>query len=199
MTNLPITGDFTVTAVYGQSGKYWKDGHKGIDIVSSDKTVYGTCDGTVRVVAFDKNGWGNYVSVGDMRGRRHIFCHLDKVYVKPGDKITRTTVIGIMGSTGNVSGLHLHYQINDSEGNPVNPADYLGVPNLKGNYRTEEFGMSAYNDWDKVSSWAKDAVKKVTEYGIMQGDNNGNFNPKDNITREEVAMVMANFIKLGKE
>ena len=59
--------------------------------------------------------------------------------------------------------------------------------------------MSAYNDWDKVSSWAKDAVKKVTEYGIMQGDNNGNFNPKDNITREEVAMVMANFIKLGKE
>ncbi|MBQ8605424.1 MAG: peptidoglycan DD-metalloendopeptidase family protein [Clostridia bacterium] len=194
MTNLPVTGSFSITAVYGQSGSYWKNGHKGIDFVSANKNIYSTCDGTVRVVAYDEGGWGNYVSVGDSEGRRHIFCHLSSVRVKVGDTVTRTSVLGIMGDTGNVTGVHLHYQINDKNNLPVDPSGYLGIPNKKGNYNSEDFTVMNFKDQNEISEWALASVKKVSDLGIMVGDANGNFRPKDNITRQEIAVVIAKLL-----
>lgn len=195
MTNLPITGKFTITAVYGQSGSYWKNGHKGIDFVADNKKIYSTCDGTVRVVAYDSGGWGNYVSVGDSEGRRHIFCHLDSVNVKVGDKVTRTSVIGIMGRTGNVTGLHLHFQLNDKNNQPLDPTGYLGIPNKKGEYNSEDFKIMTFNDSNEIADWAKSAVEKVSEMGIMVGDDKGNFNPTVNITRQEFAVAIAKLLE----
>ncbi len=195
MTNLPVTGDFYITAIYGQNGNLWSNGHKGIDFVSDNKKVYSTCVGTVRVVAFDKGGWGNYISVGDANGLRHIFCHLDSIFVKAGDKVSEKTVLGIMGQTGNVTGVHLHYQLNNADGLPIDPTKHLGVPNVKGKYNSKEFTVMEYKDQSKISSWAKDAVKKVTQAGIMAGDTNGNFNPQKQITREEIAVVISNLLE----
>lgn len=195
MTNLPVSGAFTVTAVYGQSGNYWKNGHKGIDFVAANKNIFATCDGTVRVVAYDKNGWGNYVSVGDSEGRRHIFCHLRSVSVKPGDKVTRTTVLGIMGDTGNVTGEHLHYQINNSSDTPINPAGYLGIPNKKGNYNSKDYAIMEFKDQNEIAPWAKKAVQTVSELGIMAGDPDGSFRPNSNITRQEIAVVIAKLLE----
>ena len=195
MTNLPVSGTFTITAVYGQSGSYWKNGHKGIDFVAANKNIYSTCDGTVRVVAYDKGGWGNYVSVGDSEGRRHIFCHLSSVSVKPGDKVTRTTVLGIMGQTGNVTGVHLHYQINDSDNNPINPAAYLGIPNKKGNYNSKDYAIMEFKDQNEIANWAKKAVQTVSDLGIMEGDPDGNFRPNSSITRQEIAVVIAKLLE----
>lgn len=194
MTNLPISGVFDITAVYGQKGKYWATFHKGIDFVSENKNVYSTCDGTVRVVSYDEGGWGNYISIGDSQGMRHIFCHLDKVYVKPGDAVTRKTVLGIMGKTGNVTGVHLHYQLNDKGNIPQDPSEYLGIPNVTGRYNSEDFNIMAYSDANNISDWAKDSVEKVTSLGIMEGDGSGNFNPKNYITREEIAVVISKLI-----
>lgn len=198
MTNLPISGQFNITAIFGQQGKYWANGHKGVDITSKNKSIYATCDGTVRVVAYDKDGWGNYISIGDANGQRHIFCHLDSVFVKKGDKVSRKTVIGIMGTTGNSTGVHLHYQINNSKDTPIDPCVHLGVPNKVGAYNSEDYHIGGkamnYKDENKISSWAKESVEKVTKLGIMNGDTNGNFNPKANITREEVAVIVANLL-----
>ena len=162
MTNLPITGTFTITATYGQQGKYWKNGHKGIDFVSENKNIYATCDGVVRVIAYDEGGWGQYVSIGDAEGRKHIFCHLKKtpIRVKVGQKVNRTTLIGLMGDTGNVTGVHLHYQINDKNNNPIDPTLYLGIPNKKGTYNSKDYTIKdgdtmTFNDSDKISPWAK--------------------------------------------
>lgn len=199
MTNLPVTGTFSITATYGQSGQYWKNGHKGIDIYSDNHNIYATCYGTVRVIAFDENGWGQYVSVGDENGYRHIFCHLQKgsVKVKVGDTVTPLTVIGTMGSTGNSTGTHLHYQVNDKNNTPVDPTAFIGVPNRKGTYKSEQFVIStAFKDQNEISPWAEDAVNKLADEGIMVGSD-GYFRPKDNITREEFAVVIAKL--LGKE
>lgn len=197
MTNLPITGNFTITAIYGQKGKYWADGHKGIDFVSEDKRIYATCDGVVRTVAYDANGWGQYVSIGDDEGRRHIFCHLvrESVTVKAGDKVTRTTIIGTMGATGNVTGVHLHYQLQNGE-TVINPCSYLGVPNKVGSYNSNDFQIKevsdvTFKDQAKISDWAKSAVDEVSEKGWMLGDDKGNFNPQAPVTREELAVVLA--------
>ena len=196
-TNLPVTGAFTVTAVYGQRGSLWRDGHKGIDMVSDDRRIYATCNGTVRVVAYDANGWGQYVSIGDEKGRRHIFCHLVKgsVKVKAGDRVDRTTVIGTMGDTGNVTGVHLHYQLQQGT-DVIDPTEYLGIPNRKGQYHSKDFESGkededmTFKDSNEVPAWAQDAVEKVTEKGWMLGDDLGKFNPNDPVTRAELAVVL---------
>lgn len=195
MTRLPVTGAFSVTAVYGQKGSYWKEGHQGIDFAADDRRVFATCDGTVRLVAYDASGWGQYVSIGDGEGRRHIFCHLVKgsVAVKAGDKVTPLTVIGRMGDTGNVTGIHLHFQLQEGE-KVIDPTEYLGIPNRVGSYQSKDFEEAeamAYRDENTIPAWAKDAVERVTEKGWMLGDDQGKFNPNDPVTRAELAVVLA--------
>ena len=151
MTNLPLNGQIAVTAAYGQKGSMdlWRpDGvHKGIDLISRENKddIYSTCDGTVRVVAWDAEGWGQYVSIGDAQGRKHIFAHMvqGSVKLKAGDSVTRSTVIGLMGNTGRSTGKHLHYQINDSDDKPVDPTAWLHIPNMTGNYSSADYQVDA--------------------------------------------------------
>ncbi|MCG8484451.1 MAG: glucosaminidase domain-containing protein, partial [Clostridia bacterium] len=56
-------------------------------------------------------------------------------------------------------------------------------------------GYKMYNDFDKVSDWAKDAVEELKKQGILEGDPNGNFRPKKAITREELAVVINRVLK----
>ena len=201
MTNLPVTGEFSVTAAYGQKGKYWSSVHKGIDITCSNRIVYATCDGTVKVVSYDKDGWGRYVTIKSDDGTIHIFCHMvnDSVNVKSGQRVDRLTKIGIMGTTGNSTGVHLHFQINNANGEAVNPCGYLGIPNKTGKYNSKNYEIGVdkmkFKDESNISEWAKDAVQKVSEAGVMLGDNLGYFNPKSNITREEAAVIIAKILK----
>jgi len=57
-----------------------------------------------------------------------------------------------------------------------------------------EVKKTSYKDDDKISIWAKDAITNVTSQGIMRGDENGNFRPKDYPTREELAVVANNLL-----
>ena len=133
-TNLPVNGKFNVTAIFGQQGSYWKNGHKGIDLTAADKRIYSVCDGTVTVVGFDKNGWGRYVSIKPegFERVRFILCHLveNSVKVKKGDKVSRLTHIGTMGTTGNSSGVHLHVEMR-IDNKSVDPSGYLLIANKK--------------------------------------------------------------------
>ncbi len=196
MTNLPITGDFMITATFGQKGKYWANGHQGIDFVAPDRRIFATCTGTVRLVAYDPNGWGNYISIGDEAGRRHILCHLEKVYVKQGQKVDRTTVIGLMGSTGNSTGTHLHYQLQNRT-TVIDPTEYLGIPNRIGEYDSADFQIkevaNMFKDYNQVPKWAKDEkiVEKAETAGIVKGDADGYLHPNDTPTKIEVlAMIV---------
>ncbi len=206
MTNLPVTGTFRVTATYGQTGPYWATYHKGIDIVCDNLNIYCTCDGTVRKVNYDAAGWGQYVSIDDGTGRWHIFCHLVKgsVKVSVGQKVNRSTILGTMGATGNVSGVHLHYQLQNGS-TIIDPTTYLGIPNKKGNFNSNDFQINKkveeiinmiFKDSNTVSEWAKDAVNKVSDAGIMVGDAEGTFRPHAAVTREELAAVIARVLKL---
>jgi hypothetical protein len=51
-----------------------------------------------------------------------------------------------------------------------------------------------FEDEQKISHWAKKAVKRVKETKIMVGDDRGNFNPKDKVTREMLAQVISNML-----
>ncbi len=145
MTNLPLIGNFQITATFKQINKaLWKTlgYHTGLDFIGSDG-IYATSDGIVDTVSFSKL-YGNYIVVKELNSDRyHYFCHLSAVKVKRGDKVSRTTILGIMGSTGNVTGKHLHYEIRKgktlSDETLINPAEYCGIPNQKGIYNSNDF------------------------------------------------------------
>ena len=64
-------------------------------------------------------------------------------------------------------------------------------------YKKEEskVAKTKFKDESKMSSWAIASIKKVSDAGIMVGDTNGNFKPKDYITREEFAVAVARLLK----
>lgn len=132
ITNLPVNGKFNITAIFGQSGSMWKNGHKGIDM-TGDKTLYSICDGVVTYQGYDTS-WGYYVSVmpNGFDRIRFILCHMVKgsIKVKKGDKVSRTTVLGTMGTTGKSSGVHVHVECR-IDNTAVDPTPYLKIANKK--------------------------------------------------------------------
>lgn len=118
-------------------------GIHGIDLVGDD-TIYGTCNGTVTRIDYDKS-YGNFVVVKATDNKFHWFCHLSKVTCSVGQKISRTTKIGIMGSTGNSTGKHLHFEIRNSSNkyaDTINPANYMKIPNAVGNYNSSNYQLT---------------------------------------------------------
>lgn len=139
-TNIPLTGEFKVTCEYKRKGNWAAGWHTGIDLVGND-TIYGTCDGTVTKIAFDKS-YGNYIVIKAPDGKFHWFCHLSKVTCQVGQKISRMSKIGVMGSSGNSTGKHLHFEIRNSSNqyaDTFNPADYMRIPNKVGTYNTANY------------------------------------------------------------
>lgn len=191
---MPLKGTVTVTATFGQQGSYWAKGHQGIDLYAEDRRIFAPIDGVVRVIAYDENGWGQYLSLGDGEGRRHLFCHLERgsIPVKTGQRVTAGTLLGRMGATGNVTGVHLHYQLQLGE-QVIDPTPFLGIPNRVGSYREEE--LMIYRDEADIPAWALEAVKLAQERGWMLGDDDGRFRPNDPITRAELAVILSRLEK----
>lgn len=144
MTNLPITGKFNVTCEYGRKGKWACGHHTGIDLTCNNDKIYSSCNGTVVRTGYDKS-YGNFIVIkNNTDNTYHWFCHLSKILVTNGN-VNRKTIIGIMGSTGNSTGKHLHFEIRNSSnkyGDDRNPADYMGIPNKVGNYNTSNYQIS---------------------------------------------------------
>lgn len=101
-----------------------KEFHQGIDIVNQIGTpVVAPADGVVKLVEKDPV-YGVTLTISHGSGYTTFYAHLDRVAVKPGQKVTRGAVVAWLGNTGRTSGMHLHYEvrINDVA---VNPRIYL--------------------------------------------------------------------------
>lgn len=116
-----------------------KNLHKGLDMVSmtGDRNVVSVKDGIYRGSFYDKNGFGNYVSVQHDDGIRTIYAHLESVNkeLKKGQRIEAGTFLGIEGTTGRSTGIHLHIEARKAPyltTNRINIAEYLDVINAKG-------------------------------------------------------------------
>lgn len=145
-TKICFTGNFKVTCEYGRKGTAWKSGvHQGLDLVGlTNKKVYSICNGVVERAGYDKGGFGNYVRIKEGGTENRIYlAHLDKIYVKIGQKVTYTTVIGLMGATGNATGSHTHVEIREFKNGKavkkLNPASYMGIPNKLGTYNSSNY------------------------------------------------------------
>ena len=114
----PLMGNYSITLKYGKRNALSFGRHKGIDLVSDDTNIYASGNGVVSAVYTERLG-GNVVEITHTTssGKRYVtqYAHLSQVNVSVGDTINTGNVIGIMGSTGETTGVHLHYQMFDAD------------------------------------------------------------------------------------
>jgi murein DD-endopeptidase MepM/ murein hydrolase activator NlpD len=104
-------------------GKRWGRLHKGIDLVSSNRSILAADDGKV-VFAGVKSGYGNTIIIDHRNGYKTLYGHLSKIGVKVGEVVEKGDKIGVMGSTGQSTGTHLHFEIHKKSAEQ-NPMKYL--------------------------------------------------------------------------
>lgn len=100
--------------------------HDGVDISASPgRPVQAAASGVV-VKTLQYGGLGRAVYVSHGFGVTSIYGHLSRILVRPGQKVERSDIVGLVGNTGRATGYHLHYEI-QQEGRSVNPMPYLLV------------------------------------------------------------------------
>ena len=128
-----------ITCIYGvdRTVNGIKKRHTGVDLISTtgDREVKAIGDGVIRGNFNDPTGYGNYVSIEHADGKRVLYCHLESFIKKPGDMVRAGDIIGIEGSTGNSTGVHLHLEVREAPyvaHNNIDVTKYLGIKNEKG-------------------------------------------------------------------
>lgn len=111
---------------YTLNGKQVSDFHLGIDLISAK---YGTdyivafADGKVTYAGYN-GSYGNVVYIDHGNGYQTRYAHQKYLNVKVGDNVQKGDVLGYMGTTGNSTGNHVHFEIR-LNGNTVDPYDYV--------------------------------------------------------------------------
>ena len=120
--SLPVTG--IISSRYGVSSSIRSSIHTGLDIATSTGTpISVVADGTV-ISAEYTGAYGNLVKISHGNGVETWYAHTSKMYVTAGQEVKAGDVIAAVGSTGNSTGPHLHFEIRIN-GNHVNPQNYM--------------------------------------------------------------------------
>jgi murein DD-endopeptidase MepM/ murein hydrolase activator NlpD len=121
----PVTG--TITSPFGWRSNPFGGGpefHQGLDIAAPmGTTVTAAAAGTV-IMAQWYGGYGNYILIDHGGGYSTGYGHLSAIYVASGQAVQRGQAIGAVGSTGQSTGPHLHFEVRIA-GKPVDPAPRL--------------------------------------------------------------------------
>ena len=116
----PVSG--SITSGFGER---WGRVHKGTDFAGSiGDNVKAADSGTVEF-AGAADGFGNLIIIDHKNGFETYYAHLNAIYVSAGEKIKSGQVIGTIGTTGNSTGPHLHFEIRENK-EAKNPMDFLG-------------------------------------------------------------------------
>ena len=92
-------------------GRRWGRQHKGIDVkVYIGDTIRSAFDGKVRIVNYERRGYGKYVVIRHSNGLETIYGHMSKQLVKENQTVKAGQPIGLGGNTGRSTGSHLHFE-----------------------------------------------------------------------------------------
>ncbi|MDZ5471675.1 M23 family metallopeptidase [Bacillus sp. 31A1R] len=105
-------------------GYRWGKMHKGIDIARPGNLTIKAADNGVVVSAGWDGGYGNKIVIDHNNGFRTVYAHLSSISVNVGQTVEKGSQIGVMGSTGDSTGTHLHFEIYKN-GSLKNPMNYL--------------------------------------------------------------------------
>lgn len=112
--------------VSSEYGSRWGTTHTGIDLAAPAGThIYSWRSGTVTFAGWS-GGYGNFIIVDHGDGFVTRYAHCSKIAVTKGQTVSQGQVIGYVGTTGNSTGNHLHFEVKVN-GNFVNPRNYLSI------------------------------------------------------------------------
>lgn len=124
----PVPDSQRMTSFYGWRNNptgYGTEFHTGLDIAAPLGTnIVAAEDGIVTSVTSSGYGYGNLVKVQHDNGAETYYAHLSGFNVSVGQRVKRGQVIAFMGSTGNSTGSHLHFEVRFS-GQHTDPLNYL--------------------------------------------------------------------------
>lgn len=100
--------------------------HNGVDLSADTGTaIYAAYNGTVVVSTYNSSA-GNYIMIDHGSGLMTVYMHCSKLLVSVGETVTKGQTIGLVGSTGNSTGPHLHFSVR-LNGSYVDPKPYIGL------------------------------------------------------------------------
>ncbi|MDT2467692.1 peptidoglycan DD-metalloendopeptidase family protein [Enterococcus avium] len=100
--------NYTISSPYGNRGSEF---HRGLDMAARQgEPIHAVKSGTV-IKAEYHNSWGNVVAIQHEDGSTALYAHQQQYAVKVGDKVSQSQLIGYVGSTGNSTGSHLHFEL----------------------------------------------------------------------------------------
>ena len=200
---MPFESGFRIVSPYGYrtdpitgEADCW---HGGVDLVGNDRNVRAVRSGTVlrsRMAPDLKNGdrtweWGNYVSVAGDDGMMIYYCHLASRAVEAGQRVSAGQILGIEGTTGRSTGIHLHFEVRDYNAQQIDPCAYLGIPNQVGYIWTPPSPEPEDPPWiAQAHDWSREAVDWCVRRGILKGRGGDDYALGEPPTREELCVML---------
>ena len=114
-----------ISSDYGPRTNPYVGFHKGIDIgMPMGTPICATKDGTVSTSLYSNGSYGYYIVLDHEDGIQTLYAHCSELLVSVGDVVTKGQVIAKVGSTGNSTGPHVHFEVRIN-GERVDPLPYL--------------------------------------------------------------------------
>ena len=119
---LPVTkGVYHLTARFGSCSGLWSHCHTGLDFAAPTGTpIHAVASGTITETGY-AGAYGNRTIMTLPDGSELWYCHQTAYVVHEGDKVVAGQVIGLVGSTGNTTGPHVHLEVRPNPKTPVDP------------------------------------------------------------------------------
>ena len=122
----PLPGHTYISCHFGEVDAFGNAGHRGTDIPAPEGTpILAAHSGTVLVSGWN-DSYGNQVLLDNGAGLSTRYAHMTATAVTAGETVTAGQVIGYVGSTGDSTGNHLHFEVMQ-DGVRVNPMDMVSV------------------------------------------------------------------------
>ncbi|WP_298064178.1 M23 family metallopeptidase [uncultured Rikenella sp.] len=123
--------------------------HNGVDYsVPVGTAVFATADGTVRSLQTRGQTSGLSLVIDHGNGYETAYSHLDKVVVRPGQRVSRGDIIAFSGNSGLSFAPHLHYEVR-YRGTAVDPVNYffmeLDMPRMRRLREISRMGMQSFD------------------------------------------------------
>lgn len=112
--------------------------HKGLDIAAPEGTeIYASEEGEVVSAGWNSGGYGNVVMIEHPDGYATVYAHMVMVYALEGQYVTKGQLIGFVGSTGNSTGPHCHFEVR-YQGICLDPAAFLNTVDVSADVKRED-------------------------------------------------------------
>jgi hypothetical protein len=125
------TGSYSISRGYGYDAGVL---HKGVDLAAAEGTkITASAPGTVKFAGFGSSGngydgYGNVILIQHDNGYETLYGHCNSLLVSAGEKVRQGQLIALVGSTGDSTGNHCHFEIRIN-GSAVDPMPYLKMQN----------------------------------------------------------------------